>query len=520
MSTASMKKRVRAALGGLALLTLSAAFNSAAMADEATPPAPAPVTETVTVEEAPPIVPTVIMTPAPTAAEAALNAAVAADMVAIGEAMKTAYEADPRYDAAADSAVQQQIDDLITRVNSGANGNVFPQPDGLSVLGGAGMSSFATAVSIAVDTGRVDLVNAFIDAGADVSQIAPDGWRPMDYAISSFINGQATNRAHAEAAFAIIRVLESHGAKMSDAVEVGKLFTPDGQPPMVFDTYGKLINNLIGMDVVQRAVAAPADITVQGRTIPLDAQQALFGTQETAVDLSDEVRLRRAFILNNGGRLIHETYTDAYPGGAEQHTVMTGETLVNLATRYYAVMGERSPLHAMSRIMQANDLPADSRLRRGQRILIPVSENIQIGMIQAREEMDIRDLAEDIINMGTFYIPGATKDVIIRELARVNGIPEADIVSGTYKHPRGKPFIMLYDNDTFRHMQPLTPPTDIDPNRRIDLVIIEQQDGEDYHRKRTYGAATATAYAINRDVDMLRFFAWQEHLMSYPPELR
>ncbi len=108
-----------------------------------------------------------------------------------------------------------------------------------------------------------------------------------------------------------------------------------------------------------------------------------------------------------------------------------------------------------------------------------------------------------------------SKDVerIMADLAEINGFSLSDIQSGTLVLDQKKPLLVVFHNDNFHHMDTLVAPSTYDPEHKVALAVIEDSD---YHGKRTLGVASNTAYALNRNVDLSRFYSWNENFFRYP----
>jgi hypothetical protein len=490
-------KRIAAAVSGLALLGLSGLFNSAAHAWENTPG------DTIRLAQN-----TAAVAPAPTlpAPVSAIDQKLIEQIDALGSLITKKYQDEQTYRAQDDAAVQTAIDAIIVTLKAGANGNLYSPPKGHDLLGSAQMSAFAAGTSIAIYAKRPDLVDEFVRAGASPKQIAPDSFSPMDYALLAFMQGQFEDRTVTENSFAVIQRLEAAGARTSEAKNV-KL--PGIDMALMIADYNGLAKTLMGRDVIEKA----------GGTLKVSVEETLRGPKAAREDLADEPRLTRSFVENNGAKLVQQNYSEAYPGGPEIYGAQPGDTLASIAARYYVVMGERSPLHGLSALMNLNDMDANAALDPGQRILIPKPESVQIVAFEVPEEMTVRDIVRARELTRSFYIPNASEDDVVRALARVNGVNEADAVADKFKFKVGAYFVMLHRNDSYSFLPKLTPPPYADPTRRVELAVIEGgiADPDTSHQKRTYGVATSANYAINPNVDFTRIYAWREHMMDWPP---
>jgi hypothetical protein len=109
-----------------------------------------------------------------------------------------------------------------------------------------------------------------------------------------------------------------------------------------------------------------------------------------------------------------------------------------------------------------------------------------------------------------YYNPNATTNQILNDLARLNNMTRAEIDA----IPENQPLLVTFRNDSYTHMQPLTPPPwAVAGSARTYLIITESTD---YHAKQTYRVAMGTNYGINPDVDLTQFLNWDAMLISYP----
>lgn len=494
-------KKMIAAISGLALMSLSAMFNDAAA--QAIPPG-APTTTTPATQPATPAVPAL---PAPLTA---MDTQLVTQIDTLARMIEGGYEKDTSYRPGTDTAAQTAVDGIIATLRAGANGNLFMGQDGQKFMGYAGMSAFATAIPLAVHTGRLDMIEEFIAAGANPKQVAPDKYTPMDYAIYEFMTGQFMDRDLATHAFAVIQRLEAAGVKTADAKNVQGPPGSNGQPiTLMIADYNGLVKSMLGHAVIEEA----------GGVLKDRLQDLIDGGDAVEADLADEPRLTRAFVENNGGRLVQQKYSEAYPGGPEVYMAQAGDTLASIAMRFHTVMGERSALHGLSTLMQLNDIDANAPLRRGQTILIPKPPEVQIVTPAAPREMTVREMLTEIEAERIFYIPNTPMDDIIRAIAQLNGMNPDDAVADKIMLKRGSTLVMAHRNDLYDFLPRLTPPPSADPARRVDLVVIEGggAGGDDGgHQKRTFGSAASANWAINPQVDFSRFFAWEENFMGWP----
>lgn len=420
---------------------------------------------------------------------------------------------DPQYDPAQDSTVQSYADQIIDALRQGAHGAFVPPPS-TNAEGQATKRppAFTVSIQLAVMSGRADIVDAFIAAGASAKPL-PDAHpasAPMAIAANIFMQAQEQSKRDAAHALAVIRRLEAAGGALTDVKDTRN------QP--FFKSYKDLAVTLTGVEVMQEA----------GVKIGVTVDDILHGPADARADLADETRLTRAFVARNrgdSGGLIHEQYEEAYPGGAELLPLYESESLVALAQRHYKVMGEPDVLSALGSLMRLNKLPRDAVIASGASVRIPVQATVQLGNKEFSKPTDLRAFAADLLNRGQFYKKDASTDDAVRELALLNGLtPEQTqgALDGTYLFPAYETLGVPVYNDSFGHLSPAPVPPTADPARRVDMVVIENKD---YHGKRTFTSATATAYALDPQVDFSRFVSWDDALMgygtpSYSPALR
>lgn len=495
-------KKLRVAVGGLAMLALSGMFNAAAQAQDVTPaPAPAPVIQLAPVDAPAPVAARASM--AVTAQPSAINQQLFDQIQALGSAIDAIVAADEhaRYKDA--PALQAQVDGIIATLDAGADGNLYTGDHGLSFLKSNGLSAFSAGVILAMQLDRPDLVDSFIAHGADPSQVAPDQWTPMDYALVQFYGEQMRSRSGAEAAFRVVDRLLKAGAQVTDAKQIA-----DGKLTELKD----VVASLAGAEIMESYGYDMGDAS-PGLIIG--------GSDAVRQDLSDETELRAQFLLDHGATLVTSEYTDAYPGGPEPYEVQDNDTLESVAARYYVVMGKATPDEAVQAIVAQNNIDLNGTrnaqgqlpLTKGNKILLPVPVTVQVGTVQFNRPVPVLQFAQQFARSGMFFMPNVAPEEVAREIARINGLDEARAVDGTLVFAPQVPIVIPYRNDSYDHVKPLVPPAQVDADRRVDLVIIE---GKDYHQKRTYGVATSTGYGINPDVDFSRFTVWDALLLDYP----
>lgn len=156
-------------------------------------------------------------------------------------------------------------------------------------------------------------------------------------------------------------------------------------------------------------------------------------------------------------------------------------------------------------LVEANGYTMDNRneiFRVNKEIIIPKIEGVDYPSVTFTMEDIMRAYAEQYND--NFYIDNASPDQVYETIAQLNGLDnielcQPDLLADGESCPL---FWMPYKNDTYDHYDNLVPPSDIDPDRRVDLFVVET---ESYHQKMATRAAAGTNYALNPDVDYTQF---------------
>lgn len=414
------------------------------------------------------------------------------------DAQKTVVEGikDPAYIAANDPAMNLLVARLKSLVGSGANPNLF-EGAGIELFGASGMTAFQAAIVLASEMQRPDLVQSFLNAGADPHLKAPDQWSPMDYAASSLIGAQAVSRARIDASIQIIQILNRAGATLAEAEEMHKL--SKGK----LKTYADLVRNFPGLLALHDAglvSASEYNVAMNGKP---GLEQTIRNTTSITANL----------LKLNGATLMD--YPEALPGGPEPYTVSANDTLQTIAARFATVMRAASPDAAALMIATQNNISLNRNgqprqpLVVGAKLLIPLPVDVEMTYVRPPADATLLDAAQHF--QRKFYKPGLAADQIATELALLNGIDPAKIGEKMNLGPN-QGLLMPLANDSHNQLARMTPPANA-TNREVDLVVIEPADD---HGRNTFRVATGTAYSINPNVDLSQFHSLSEMLPDFP----
>ena len=205
--------------------------------------------------------------------------------------------------------------------------------------------------------------------------------------------------------------------------------------------------------------------------------------------------------------------------------------LVGVAERLRVEMGAADMNEAIKMLREANSLKNEADVEKlsivGGTVFYTVKGSDEKRSTTIRADDILRGIATSISESaavrnadGTLQ-QGGSADAIMPMLARMNGFTLEDFAAGKVTLKKERMLWTTYYNDNHLHMDELTPPPSYDPSHKIALIVIEpgsksEADKKGMHDKRTFGAASGTAYGINRNVDLSRIHSWDEAIFSYP----
>jgi hypothetical protein len=354
-------------------------------------------------------------------------------------------------------------------------------------------SVFSFMMIAAYEMERPQLVQTLINYGGDIQKADGRGLRAIDYALLSVTNAQRMTRSRIDSAVAILKIVEQAGAKLNDT----RLLQY-----MNVRTHQDLAANIVGMAALRDA----------GLVSAAEYQRALEGPQQYADAARNLTSLSVAWLKANGAVLVE--HPDAVPGGPEPYEVLKGDTWQSLAHRFVHTMGAQDEADALKQLLARNNIAADAQgqpsraLAEGEIVLIPVPADVSVGTTAKPKNRTITELATYLRSV--YRDPNASAEDIIQELMLVNGMTREELEQA----PEDKRLIFAFRNDSYDHVQPLTPPAWAKPGTaKTYLIIIESAD---YHAKQTFRVAVGTNYGINPHVDLSQFLNWDAMLISYP----
>lgn len=401
------------------------------------------------------------------------------------------------YKVADDPETHLTVDAIKMLVQHGANPNAY-DGDGLTLFTASNLTAFHAAILLSLEAKRSDLVQAFLDAGAKPALQAPDGWSGMDYAITGMMESQRISRSDIENAVQIITMMKDKGGKLEDAAVM--IFKSAG----ALKTYANLARNIVGLDVLHRA------------KLVTDAEYDLIlrGSPDLPATIKTLNLLTPESITANGGQLTD--YAEDTPGGPEPYKVQKGDTIWSLARRFQHIMEAGSVSEATLKIAALNKVTLNEQgepsrmLTVGEILRLPVATTTHIRSITAKVPLSLMDLAKRMAP--NYYNQGLNEQQIARDLARVNGLDITRINEAGYIK-KGDSLYVGLRNDGILQFKPKTPPPQFKTPRDVDVLVIEPQDE---HGKNTFRVAVSTGYAINPKIDINQFHALDERLVDAP----
>jgi len=564
-------KRVTTA--GIAAFVLTGVFNAAAFASpplEQEVKVPAPITQT---QEVPPPAADVNTPPALSHAQLkqlTLNKALIDELMGWDNRFTELMTGDNanNIDLSKDTELSQAINNVKKHLADGANPN-YVSDDGVSAL------NWAVWISYKLD--RPDLLDAFLNNGADLTKTDSAGWNAVDNALMALRESQidylqgVASVSPVESAARVMKQLKDAGAGLDTASGMAQAIAGRDYLGLAFSPVTALVFRDVGLVDAK---------TYQEKMEISDALRSVAGSL-TELD-NDFLNKYNAPVLS---------YPDAPPGGPEPYEVGADEKLWDVAQKFQNAMGAENVLEAFKMIAERNGIALDAQniaareLSAGEKIMIPVPVHHQIGnsplsaadpifgvAVRVMEETgstDIIEVVQDIARVNSI-MPGPFSNIAIvtavgnelkftkedgsigkvavlpgdafrgfaqrltttidshdygvhkagaplqkamEDLAEMNGFTLVDIESGKHTLKTGDSLWVNFYNDGFDHIEELNPPLTRDSNRRVDLIIIEDKD---YHGKRTFGVTTNSGYALNHNLDLSQFHPWDENLFQYP----
>lgn len=434
------------------------------------------------------------------------------------------------YDLLADPVPHRTLDRVKALLAQGADPNYIDGKTRVSV--------FSWALWLAYEMDRPDVVESFLDRGANPRLAMPadapvpkaeenarkiidydktasgsgvgagkKGITIMDHALTAMAESQSMYRAHIETAAQIVKMLKDKGALLKDSAVFSSTTADEAA----------LARNLVGLSVL--------------RDMGMVTAERFRQAQEGGAEIADAARAMKDIDDKALGALKASLveFPDVPPGGPEPYTVEKGDTLGGIAYRFAVGMGVKDDREALRGIAERNGIGFDSEgkpsrvIKEGETLLIPVPKNVQIGWTGAVKKDTLMGVAKRVAP--NYQRPGAPPREIALDLARMNGLDVKKYVDGKKTLEPGKKIWVPWKNDGFGHMPKLTPPQTYDRERKVRFFIVESANKEArstggyQHEKETFRSAVNTAYSLNPDVDFSRFFVlndavWQAYYMN------
>lgn len=579
----SVSKRVKnaTAAAGLALLSLSFAFNSAAArpADDMLP-APAPITTPVDesgVSADAKAQPELKVVAPLTQAER--DAALGAAFVDLLSAITAKEQGNPYYDAAHDNSLGEHVEKIAQMVRDGASTST-KLPEDVSFLGERGMSAFDAAIGMAVMIERPDLMDAFLEQGVDLKASGPGVISAVDRILIIFSQTQRIDRSMTESALEVFKKFMAAGVTFEDAKMVARQLRVHTLQPL------HLVGTLMGADVLLKAGLIDS--------VPDHYRLRLNQAEQEA--LKARTHVDDAYLQSLGAPLVTSHFAALMPGAPFEYKVVAGDNLWDIAKRFRGAIGGADMNETLRRLAAFNTITIDERnsadrvLKIGETLRMPMVPEKRLMMMQADREDALIGVVERIrqamgdqttfqqalnnfiqsneiksaaelqaiinapegrvfkytvngqIQTTTSTAADALQGFVLRnvpemtamdakaraqffkewtkQFANYNDFKWRDLLSGKAKLAQSVSYRQLVDNDTITHYDRLNAPESADPDNRVDLIVIEgPQNVKDLksHGAQTYSMAVAANYAINPTFDMARVHAWNGQL---PDETR
>lgn len=511
MSVSSPRKGLTPSLAVLTFAALSAAFNVHAAANDSAG------------ESLPAAIQPVVVTQ-PKSANPELDQKLTTALNETAAFLIAQYK-DPDFSPLKSQELQRRIDEIKVLVISGANPNNYV-PDTLTMESG-NLSPFGAAILIAARARRSDLVQTFIDNGADIRLRTNRGWGPMDYAIAALLYSQGNNsnavpsRAEVDAAVKIVKILDTAGLRPADATMLTKGSTLRTKN---YATIGSLFSNKPSMQSNGQVVR---DIMhKEGLLSDADYNAEFKGDRKNAATLLNANGITDDMLKANGGS-INDDVDDTVPGLRKIMRVKEGSQIMSLVERFAGIMGATSQKQALEIIAAENKIAltreeAATPLTASRDLIIPIAPKNLIKVLDTSGTESVRDIAERIKDV--YYKQGLSVEQIALDIAQMNGIEASSINDKSLLNASDHLMIGLVNNN-YMPPAPLAKPAGA-ADRKVDLLVVEapnlpldpsQQDvAATTHPRDTFSIAINSAYAINPQVDRLRFHALEDSLIYYP----
>lgn len=398
-----------------------------------------------------------------------------------------------------DPALAAQIESLKSLLRQGADANHYPAK-GYTIKNASGLSALQAALEVAFNSRRPDLVQAFVDQGADIGRPSPDGWHAMDYAVIEFMSAQDKSALRTDNATRIMAILAKAGGTLAQAKEAA-----DMMGTAQITAYANMTKNVAALESLRKAGLIDTD----------EFNNRLLGKIDFRQVMQDNVAITDQLLEQYGAKF--SSYPDAVPGGPEPYQFKPDDTLESVAARFYAATGQPDAATGLAALLNLNKIAVDSGGRpvrqpaAGETILIPVPMDRQIGITKPRSA--IETLVDIVTNLRPILFNGTRPlTELAQEVAAMNGIaPDQITVPGAVEE--GRPILILFTNDSHNQVPPLKAPAHFNGNREVDLFVIESKDD---HAKDTYRVSSGTGYSINPNIKLEDVHQWDEVMLRFP----
>lgn len=440
-------------------------------------------------------------------------------------AFMDAKKNDSSFNLTTSIGLNSRIDNIKSIINNGANSNNYSEGT-LLLRGETDLSPLGASILIAAKARRPDLVQSFIDRGADLHLRTKRGWGPMDYIIALLRDSQdggevvSTSKDDLASMISILKIIHNAGLRPEDATALTK-----GSPLNIKNYASAIIGNRINDRFPINSLVFLSLLFKQGLMSETDFNKEILGDRKEAAGLLNANGITDEMIEKNGG-ILGTITDDTFPDGAKLVRLAASSNLHTLALIYKDIMGATSVEDALAKIASLNKMTitAEGALKSPDKDLIidlPLSPKNQIGFINVRENESLRDIAQQVKNI--FYKKGLSIDEIVADIANMNALDAKKIDDKSYLGS-GRSLTFGLTNDNYNHIRPVTPPEGINPQRKVDLFVVETSktlpDGdkkpETLHSVSTFRVAVNSGYGLNRKVDTDRFHTLEDSIPFYP----